>query len=770
MWSLKQSIFLLSFILFSLFQTLPAFATKKSYVVYLGTHAHGPEVTGAKLDSVTDYHHEFLSSFLGSYEEAKDAIIYSYQRHINGFAATLDEEQAAEIARHPKVVSVFLNQGRKLHTTHSWEFMLLEKDGVIHPSSLWEKARYGEDTIIGNLDTGVWPEAESFSDKGIGPIPSKWNGICQNDDIDGVRCNRKLIGARYFNKGYASYVGSLNSSFNTARDHDGHGSHTLSTAGGNFVPGANVFGLGNGTAKGGSPRARLAAYKVCWPPVNGSECFDADILAAFDFAIHDGVDVLSISLGGDPADYFNDGVSIGAFHAVKNGIVVVCSAGNSGPKAGTVSNIAPWILTVGASTLDREFQTFVELRNGKRLKGTSLSKPLPDAKFYSLISAAQAKAANASLADAILCKGGTLDPKKVNGKILVCLRGDIARVEKGQHAAEAGAVGMILCNDKSTGNELIADPHILPASQINYTDGLAVFAYINSTDDPLGFITDPTDQVGIKPAPFMASFSSKGPNTITPEILKPDVTAPGVNIIAAFTGSRSPTDENFDTRRTAFITESGTSMSCPHVSGVAGLLKTLHPDWSPSAIRSAITTTARTRDNRVNPMVDGSYVKATPFSYGTGHIRPNRAMDPGLVYDLTTKDYLDFLCALGYNQTMVDLFTEGPHHYQCPESVTLLDFNYPSISVPKLSGSVTVSRKVKNVGSPATYAARIREPIGVSISVEPNILKFDNIGQEKSFKLTLEAKGESLSSDYVFGGLTWTDGKHYVRSPIVVAA
>lgn len=182
---------------------------------------------------------------------------------------------------------------------------------------------------------------------------------------------RKLIGARYFNKGYAAYAGPealRNSTLNTARDYEGHGSHTLSTIGGNFVPGANVFGLGNGTAKGGSPKARIATYKVCWPPIDGNECFDADIMAAFDMAIHDGVDVLSLSLGGSPMDYFEDGLSIGAFHAVNKGITVLCSAGNSGPTPGTVSNVAPWILTVGASTLDREFDTVVQLHDGQRFR------------------------------------------------------------------------------------------------------------------------------------------------------------------------------------------------------------------------------------------------------------------------------------------------------------------------------------------------------------------------------------------------------------------
>ncbi|MBA0579423.1 hypothetical protein Gorai_021680, partial [Gossypium raimondii] len=332
----------------------------------------------------------------------------------------------------------------------------------------------------------------------------------------------KLIGARYFNKGYASVVGKLNSSFDTPRDKEGHGTHTLSTAGGNMVPRASVFGFGKGTAKGGSPRARVAAYKVCWPPVSGNECFDADILAAFDVAIQDGVDVLSVSLGGDSTAFFNDSVAIGSFHAIKHGIVVVCSAGNSGPADGTVSNIAPWQITVGASTMDREFRSVVVLGNNMHYKGQSLSsKVLPDKKFFPLLSAADAKLANASIQNATLCQAGALDPKKVTGKILVCLRGKNARVDKGQQAALAGAVGMILANDFLTGNEIIADAHLLPASHINYTDGLAVFAYINSTKNrnPMARIMPVTTLIGTKPAPFMAAFSSKGPNTITPEIL-----------------------------------------------------------------------------------------------------------------------------------------------------------------------------------------------------------------------------------------------------------
>ncbi|XP_040866962.1 subtilisin-like protease SBT5.4 [Glycine max] len=618
MWSGKHSIFLLLslILLFSVLHA-PAFAIKKSYIVYMGSQEHGEEVTDAAFDRVAETHREFVQSYVGSPQKAKEAIIYSYTRHINGFAAMLEEEEAADIAKHPDVVSVFLNKGRKLHTTHSWEFMDLEmNDGVIPSDSLFRKARYGEDTIIANFDTGVWPESPSFSDEGMGPIPSRWKGTCQHDHT-GFPCNRR---------------------------------------------------------------------KLCsWGK-------------SFDMAIHDGVDVLSLSLGGSAMDYFDDGLSIGAFHANKKGI--------------------PLLLN---STMDSTSST--------------------------------------------LCMRGTIDPEKARGKILVCLRGVTARVEKSLVALKAGAAGMILCNDELSGNELIADPHLLPASQINYEDGLAVYAYMNSTKNPLGYIDPPKTKLQIKPAPSMAAFSSRGPNIVTPEILKPDVTAPGVNIIAAYSEGVSPTDMNFDKRRVPFITMSGTSMSCPHVAGVVGLLKTLHPDWSPTVIKSALLTTARTRDNTGKPMLDGgNNANATPFAYGSGHIRPNRAMDPGLVYDLTNNDYLNFLCVSGYNQSQIEMFSGA--HYRCPDIINILDFNYPTITIPKLYGSVSLTRRVKNVGSPGTYTARLKVPVGLSISVEPNVLKFDNIGEEKSFKLTVEVTRPGVAT--TFGGITWSDGKHQVRSQIVV--
>ncbi|GAY55139.1 hypothetical protein CUMW_162120 [Citrus unshiu] len=501
------------------------------------------------------------------------------------------------MAKHPKVVSVFLSKEKKLHTTHSWEFLGLEQNGRIPPNSIWEKARYGEDIIIGNLDTGVWRESKSFGDEGFGPIPSKWKGICQNDKDARFHCNR------YFNQDYPVHKGPLNSSFFSARDKNGHGSHTLSRAGGNFVAGASVFGFGKGTAKGGSPKARVAGYKVCCDGMGG--CYDCDIIAAFDMAIRDGVDVLSVSL-----------VAIGSFHAVQHGIVVVCSDGNEGLVDVTLQNAAPWQIVVGASTMDRDFSNYVVLCNNKRFKKSF--------KHMRLFITYQRKGERPS---DLVCKKGTLDPKKVKGKILVCL--NVRSVDEGLQAALAGAAGIVLVNLPEFGNDHTTDRHVLPASVIfNFNDA--------------------------KPAPFMAALSSKRPIHITPEILK---------------------------RRIPFNSISGTSMSGPYISGIAGLLKILHPDWSPAAVQSAIMTTATTQDNKKQHILDASFTEATPFSYAAGHVQPNLAMDPGLVYYLTVNDYLNFLCALGYNKNVISLFSTNCT-YTCPmNAIILVNFNYPSITV-----------------------------------------------------------------------------------------
>ncbi|CAJ1943620.1 unnamed protein product [Sphenostylis stenocarpa] len=397
-------------------------ALKQSYIVYLGSHSFGQNPSSVDQESVTNSHYDFLGSYMGSIDLAKEAIFYSYNKHINGFAALLDEDEAANVA-------------------------------------------------------SVWPESHSFSDEGFGPIPKRWRGKCQTED--NFSCNRKLIGARYYFKGYESSVGQKLNETLSARDYEGHGSHTLSTAGGSFVPGASVFGKGNGTASGGSPKARVAAYKACW----SKGCFDADILAAFEDAISDGVDVITMSLGSDdPPEFFESAISVGSFHAVALGITVVASGGNSGPTLGSVSNNEPWIFTVGASTIDRNFVSYVTLGNKKIFKGASLSQyGSPSNKKYPLISGLEAKAWSASSFHAPYCLNGSLDAEKVKGKILFCVRGVNGRIEKGVIAASVGAVGMILANDMDSGNEIISDPHVLPASLVDYESGNYIYSYINRT-------------------------------------------------------------------------------------------------------------------------------------------------------------------------------------------------------------------------------------------------------------------------------------------------
>lgn len=319
-----------------------------------------------------------LSSLLGSKEAAKNSILYSYKHGFSGFAARLTKHEAEAIAKFPGVVSVIPNGIHKLHTTRSWDFI-----GIHHSTSetALSNTNLGEGAIIGVIDTGIWPESASFNDKAMGEIPSRWKGVCEvGEQFNSTNCNKKIIGARWFLKGITDETKKLLQGNNTneylsARDAIGHGTHTASTAAGYFVGNASFRGLAYGIARGGAPLAHLAIYKACWDFPIG-ECTDADILKAFDKAIHDGVDVLTVSLGlSIPLFSYvdqRDVIAIGSFHATAKGITVVCSAGNSGPLSQTITNTAPWIITVGATTIDRAFPAAITLGNNRTLWGQSI--------------------------------------------------------------------------------------------------------------------------------------------------------------------------------------------------------------------------------------------------------------------------------------------------------------------------------------------------------------------------------------------------------------
>ncbi|TXG68107.1 hypothetical protein EZV62_009382 [Acer yangbiense] len=620
---------------------------------------------------------------------------------------------------------------------------------------------------------GISPEYESFNDEGYDPVPPKWRGDCESGTDDGFKCNRKFIGARYFYAGFRKLLSdnniSLPETYFNVRDGNGHGTHTLATAGGNFVANISVMGNGNGAVKGGAPRARVASYKVSWSGFWGSNGGDpADVLKAFDSAIYDGVDVISASIGFTSEDYFKDVIAIGSFHAIKNGVMVVCSAGNSGPDPYTMENEAPWLFTVAASTTDRDFVSYVTLGNGKKLKGASLSNnSMASEKYYPVIDGVSAKLPNATDIDAMECYPEALDNTKTEGKILVC----VAKAPKKENEknpmpdtqpARPDAkpyIAKITANDNFTGNYIRADATILPSAKINFTEGQFLFDYMKTTKNPVAQVSGSKTEFNTNPAPMVAQFSSRGPNKIQPAIIKPDVTAPGVDIIAPYRP-----DSSFP-----YKALSGTSMSAPHVAGIFALLKKIHPNWSPSAIKSAIMTTASTKyGNSQSPILDqATKLEATAFHYGSGHVRPDLAADPGLVYELRVQDYLNFFCAHGYYEKTISAFCPGTL-FACPKSFNMTDFNYPSIAVPYLVDSVTVTRKLLNVGTPGVYNVTVEEIAGVSVQVEPKSLKFGKEGEEQKFKVVFKRNNFVKLGKYVFGGLSWSDGSHYVRSPIAV--
>ncbi|CAO2171731.1 unnamed protein product [Urochloa humidicola] len=696
--------------------------SRRLYVVYLGDVKHGHP------DDVIASHHDILSNVLGSKEDSLASMIHNYKHGFSGFAAMLTEDQAKQIAEFPEVISIKPSRRCRATTTRSWDFLDLNYQ---MPNDLLNKGRFGEDIIIGVVDSGIWPESRSFSDQGYGPVPSRWKGVCQVGQAWGSNnCSRKIIGARFYTAGQPEEI--LKSDYLSARDVGGHGTHTASTAAGSVVEGASFHGLAAGVARGGAPHARIAVYKVLWGSDAGGD--DATLLAAIDDAIHDGVDVLSLSVGG-----FSDN-SFGALHAVQKGITVVYAAGNDGPSPQTVENTSPWVITVAASKVDRSFPTVITLGNKQRIVGQSL--------YYQ--GKNSSRSIFRSLIDGDQCTADKLNGTDLKGKIVLCATPN-SPMELGpkevigkafRNVLNGGGAGLIFVQYTTDNLQSCGG---IPCVLVDIDTGKNIRQYLNADSSPVARIEPARTVIGKDIlAPKVASFSSRGPSPDYADIIKPDIAAPGANILAAMGNS--------------YEIMSGTSMATPHVTGIVALLKALHPNWSPAALKSAIVTTASVTDEHGMPILAEGLPRkiADPFDYGGGHINPNKAADPGLIYDIDPKDYNYFFgCTVTKSSASCNT-TSVPGYL----------LNLPSISVPNLRYPISVSRTVTNVGEvDAVYRAAVESPAGVKIEVEPSVLVFNAASKIQTFQVKISPMWR-LQGDYTFGSITWYNDKRTVRIPV----
>ena len=627
-----------------------------------------------------------------------------------GVALSLPADRAADVLALPGVLAVQADTRHELLTDSSGDFV----GAPTIYSALGSSDTAGAGTIVGVLDSGLWPEHPSFADPGLSEPPAKADGTPRTCDFgdnpltpgpDPFACTNKLISGESFLATYNATVGGETYP-GTARDSEGHGTHTASTAAGSPVAGTSIFGIDRGPVSGIAPGAQVAAYKVC----GAKGCFASDSVAAVQQAILDGVDVINYSISGGTSPY-TDPVELAFLDAYQAGVFVAASAGNEGPAAGTVNHLSPWVTTVAASTQRREFRSALTVTAGEE------SFTADGASITAGVGPAPVVLASAAPYNDVRCEkpapAGTLA-----GMMVACERGGNGRVAKGWNVLQGGAAGMVLYNPAPADTE--TDNHWLPTVQL--ADGAAFLAFMKAHSAVSG--TFSTGAAADGAGDVMAGFSSRGP---AGGWLKPDLTAPGVQVLAG----QTPTPDGTDTGPPAqyFQAIAGTSMSAPHVAGAGALLVALHPSWSPGQIRSALMTTATTAV--VKP--DG-VTPADPFDLGAGRIDLTRAGDPGLTFDVPTADFV----AAG---------EPGPRGG--------LDLNLPSIDVPLLTGEITTTRTATNTtDTPLRYRARATAPDGARITVTPSLFTVD---PGSSVPLTIVINGAALAAGQYFAQISLTD-------------
>jgi len=700
--------------------------------------------------------------------------VYNYRYAFNGFAARMTKAEAEALRGSAGVLNVWKDEIRQIQTDTSPTYIGLTEGG-----DAWSKGYAGENIVLGILDTGIWPEHPSFADvatpkkgnKGpaipYGPAPNftpsgcDFGNMAANPEDVAASCNNKLLAARCYNLGFSSafdasnpcggngfFTGSFE--FQSARDVDGHGSHTASTAGGNNGVPAIIAGEPLGTVSGIAPRARIAVYKVCWDGPDQTTtaddgCASSDSAAAIDQAAADGVDVINFSIGGS-SNNFNGPDDIAFLFAANAGVFVATSNGNAGPGAGTVGTPSgvPWITAVGATQDNGVFNNAVRVNAPASIAGDYVA--LEGAGPVQLSDTGPITADVTMVSDGLAC--GPVDP--ISG-IALASRGVCSFSTKYNNAAAAGASAIIVFNDGATSARI--DPIVMsapgttiPGVMIGHFDGLALAGEtgVNAT----------LDATNIVPAlNRIAGFSSRGPNNGELDIIKPDLSAPGVAILAAETPANGQNE--------LFQIISGTSMASPHVAGAFALLKQAHPDWSPAMARSALMTTAR--QGLKKTFGDAA---ADPFDIGAGEILPSDGFDPGLAYDADIFDYVRYTCG---SKTQPQIFTAGTCAFF--GSVDPSDLNLPSIGIGDLVGSQTITRTVTSVANNngnKSFTVSVDAPAGIDVSVSPSTIKLKR-GESASYEVTFTANSGAVLDEWAFGSLTWTHGGEYsVRSPIAV--
>jgi subtilisin family serine protease len=645
--------------------------------------ATSPSATGRKLDPRSKAARDYTTYLAGNERQfVNDLAAVAPRAKVGGrfrvvyggVAALVPANRVQAILKIDGVVAVQADRLAQPLTDSSAAFL---NAGPVY-SQLGGAADAGEGLIYGNLDTGVWPEHPSFADQGnLGAPPGPARECDFGDNPltpanDPFVCNHKLIGGAAFLDRYLSDPARAAAEpFHTARDSNGHGTHTSSTSAGNALASAPVLGVQRGPLAGMAPGAWVMEYKVCG--VQG--CFGSDSAAAVGQAILDGVDVINFSISGG-TDPMSDPTELAFLDAYAAGVFVAASAGNDGPGAGTVNHLSPWVTTVAASTQTREFATTLNLTAGNgdvfAVDGASITAgagPLP-------VVLASAAPYSRPLCDAPAAPG------TFAGRIVACQRGVNARVDKGFNVLQGGAAGMVLFNPTLADTE--TDTHWLPA--VHLADGTAFVAFMNGHSSVVGQFAGGQKRAGL--GDVMAAFSSRGP---AGNFIKPDVTAPGVQILAGDTplsesSASGPPGEYFQAI-------AGTSMSSPHVAGAALLVRAVHPGWTPGQVKSALMTTALTdvlKEDLVTP--------ADPLDLGAGRIDIGKSS----------------LAPLSFDESAANYFASSA------DPVNAVHLNLPSVNAPVLPGRLVTTRVARNVtGATATFDVSTKAPLRSSISVAP---------------------------------------------------